>query len=210
MGNEALRASGPMDWDLLVEDRPVWGASEIASALGVKPTTVRQWLYRLRHYPPAGSFWGFPMFFPNPDTTIGGRPVWLAERGITWWLALQILPAVSPWLNDESFFEQDPRVRRHMHPEDVRRLWTGDVLAEDSPMDAGIAAIEGAKHRGLPPLVIACAVTAWEADRMALTEGQWRTRVARHVQTVDPFGGKPLTAAVRKLRQDTDLWPWTG
>jgi hypothetical protein len=197
-----------MDWALLVEDRPAWGASEIADALGVNQGTVRQWLYRQKHYPPRGIVWGFPMFFPTPDTTIGGRPVWLSASGITWWLALQILPAVSPWINDESFFEADPRVREHMHPEDVRRLWTGDALAENSPMFAGIAVMEDAKHRGLPPLMIACAVTGWEADLMGLAQTQWKSRVRRHLLSVDPAGEESLLKAIRLFQEEEDLWPW--
>jgi hypothetical protein len=208
MGNAALRSTRPLEWRLLVEERPVWGASEIADALGVGRTTVRQWVYRQKHYPPRGMMWGFPWFFPKPDATVGGRPVWLSDRGITWWMALEILPAVSPWLGDASFFESDERVLHHMHPEDVRRLWTGDALAEESPMFGGIAAMESAKHRGLPPLVIACAVTAWEADMMDLSTRRWRSRVLEHARKVDPLADWAVLSAIRILRNDEDLWPW--
>ncbi len=207
MGNAPLRATRPLNWDVLAEERPAWGASEIAYALGVNRVTVRQWLYRQRHYPALGYFWGCPTFFPQPDAIVGGRPVWLSDRGITWWLATEILPAVSPWYMDPSFFEQNAKVRQHMHPDDVRRLWDGEVLAEDSPMAAGIAALEGAKHRGLPPLVIALGVTAWEAFYMRLDEKEWRPRVLKQVRTVDALAERPTLLAVRTLRTD-DLWPW--
>lgn len=51
---------------------PLLGLREIATLLGVKYGTVRQWKWR------AGTG------LPEPDATVGGSPAWHRSRIVTW------------------------------------------------------------------------------------------------------------------------------
>lgn len=194
---------GSMDWRLLLEPRPAYGMTEIARALGKKPGTVRQWLFRAKRH----IVWGSPYGFPNPDTTIGGRPVWMA-RTISWWLGLQVLAQLNPALANESEYEPEP-TDVELHPDDPR--WTGEgvLIRGDSPGLAGKYAMRLARETDMPPLLVALSVLAAEAELEGLSASRWKNRVTATAIDLDPSSGYFVASAIRRLRTDFPaFWPW--
>ena len=191
-----------MNLELLLESRRVWGVTEIARALGRKPTVVRQWVYRQKD---RSIYWGYPDGFPVPDERIGGRPVWLAES-INWWLGLHARMELFPQVKPDEIY--DPNLRPTDFDRDDTRRDAEGVLREDSPLLAGRHAFRAAKRAVAPPLIVALVIYAAEHDWRGGAEFDLLSDLAREADS-RPHDGHVLLDGVDQLKEAyRELWPW--
>ena len=189
-----------IDWNLALEQRRVYGVTEVAGCLGVKPGTVRQWLFRAKTW----FAWGYLEGMPDPDDRVGGRPVWLAQT-VTWWIGIHLMAHLFGLRSDEENYVPGLQV----DPEDPRYETGGRVLRTDAPLGAGRYVVRRARKVVVPPLVVAVAVNAAEGEMAGQSARIWRNSL-RSIETREPAAGLPVTKAAASIRRDfSELWPWS-
>lgn len=188
-----------IDWSLTLAPRVIYGVTEIAGCLGVKPATVRQWLFRAKTW----FAWGYLEGMPDPDDRVGGRPVWLAQS-VTWWIGIHLMAHLIGVSTGDHNYPPDVRVE----PDDPRYQPGGRVFKADAPLPAGQHVVRLARKVPVPPLIVALATNAAEVEMTGGSYRRWKASL-RVIEEKEPSAGFAVASGVRTLRQDyPDLWPW--